>query len=41
MKTLHKGSGEVSWIAKRTDHGLKLIYGHAGYRPNTASSQVK
>ena len=27
--------GEVTWIARKTSDGLKLIYGHSNHRPNT------
>lgn len=41
--TRHDGTvlqleGEVTWIATCTEEGLKLIYGHAGHRPDTTSN---
>ena len=33
--TIIQLEGEVTWIANRTEGGLKLIYGHAGHRPDT------
>ena len=36
--TILQQKGEVTWIATMTDNGLKLIYGHAGHRPDTTSN---
>ena len=36
--TVFQLEGEVTWIATRTEEGLKLIYGHAGHRPDTTSN---
>jgi len=35
--TIFQQKGEVTCIATRTDEGLKLIYGHAGHRPDIDS----
>ena len=36
--TILQQIGEVTWIATRTDSGLKLIYGHAGHRPDSTKN---
>ena len=36
--TVFQLEGEVTWIATRNEEGLKLIYGHAGHRPDTTSN---
>lgn len=36
--TVFQYEGEVTWIAVHTEEGLKLIYGHAALRPDTASN---
>lgn len=36
--TVFQYEGEVTWIAVHTEEGLKLIYGHAAHRPDTASN---
>ena len=36
--TILQQKGEVTWIATRTDNGLKLIYGHAGHRLDSTTN---
>ena len=33
--TIYQFAGEVSWIATKTDQGLKLIYGHARHQADS------
>lgn len=37
-ETVQQFEGEVTWIATRTEEGLKLIYGHAGHSADMTSN---
>ena len=37
-ETVLQFEGEVTWIATRTEEGLKLIYGHAGHSTDMTSN---